>query len=100
MIEPYMEETKDIHEYRNLVDMGVMAWNAYLLPPEERKDFIASTLERLPPPAAKDLRHVLRQLMVRKMALFPDDRRYIVAVDVKEVPDGYYLSAACSEAQE
>lgn len=90
-----------LEEYRHHANAIVLAWNLTLLPPEEQ----AATLTKLEAFAAagsggsgKDAVALVKRLMQKKLATFPDDRRYIVSHDVQFVGDSVHVTAAALSA--
>lgn len=81
-----------------IVTLGTLAWNAYLMPSPE--DFVAEALGRLlvhndDVLAAGTAASLVRELLERRGALHPDDRRYVVKTLVTMKDDGRFdLSAA------
>jgi hypothetical protein len=101
LIQPYMAGLDTLNAYRNLVGVAVLAWNATLLPPnaQEEADTALGNLS-LTPEGKENVRAFMRELMARKMVLFPDLNRFIVGYEVTEVRDGWHLSIASTLASE
>ena len=86
-----------LEEYRHHANAIVMAWNLTLLPPQEQ----ATTLKNLEAFAAagsggsgKDAVALVERLMQKKLAMFPDDKRYIVSHDLQFIGDSVHVTAA------
>ena len=80
-VEPFAATIKDDDEYVNLLSIGVIAWNATLLPVDER---FKSIDEMLPATCTQVLgddvwvaRTLIETLMARKLAEFAAIRRVI-----------------------
>lgn len=86
-----------LEEYRQHATAIVMAWNLTLRPPQEQ----TTTLKRLEAFAAagsggsgKDAVALVEHLMQKKLAMFPDDKRFIVSHDVQFIGDRAHVTAA------
>jgi hypothetical protein len=100
LIAPYLEETHTLDEFKNLVLLGRLAWNAALLPAEERDVFLKQVRNTLPRALRADIGHLLKSLILRKFTLFPNDRRYIISIHVTDLGAQYHLAVAYSTPAE
>lgn len=100
LITPYLEETGTLDEFKSLVLLGSMAWNATLLPAEERDVLLKHAMKTAPRALRSDLDRLLKLLMSRKIALFPNDHRYIVSTNVTDLGDQYHIAVAYSMPRE
>lgn len=96
LITPYRDETETLEDFNNLVLLGTLAWNIGLLPAEERDVFLKNALKTAPRALRADLGKLLKALILRKLALFPDDDREIIDTRVTELGDRYHLAVAYS----
>ena len=96
-VEPYRDTADTKDDYQKLLTLGVMAWNAALLPAKEQQNMLQQLLDRLPHTSAEDkkvLTAFLRELLQRKRKYFSQNRRAILSIDLQDTSDGYYLSVA------
>ena len=96
-VEPYRDTADTKDAYQKLLMLGMMAWNAALLPVKEQQNMLQQLLDRLPHTSAEDkkaLMAFLRELIERKLKYFSQNRRAILSIDLQETGDGYYLSVA------
>jgi hypothetical protein len=77
-VKPYMESSPTEESLRKLLAVGIVAWNAALLPPTEREELLRETEETLPAELRNDFRVVLEPMIERKLAYFADNRRGIL----------------------
>ena len=95
IIEPYAEDLETLDAYRMLVTAGAMAWNNTLLPPEgQAAGFAAMNKLDIPAENKEIMKELIMTLMKRKLALFPDIRRFIVSYEVSDLGDQWHLSVA------
>src|SRR5260370_37751202 len=73
-VKPYMESSPTEESLRKLLAVGIVAWNAALLPPTERENLLRETEETLPAELRNDFRVVLEPMIERKLAYFADNR--------------------------
>jgi len=95
-IEPYDDQWQTEEQLRKLLVMAVLAWNAALLPVDEREKMIQDILKTMPPDIRSDGRAILDEMLRRKFALFADNKRAIVDYQVTSTPDGPHLSVMSS----
>ena len=96
-VEPYRDTADTKDAYQKLLTLGMMAWNAALLPAKEQQNMLQQLLDRLPHTSAEDkkvLTVFLRELIERKLKYFSQNRRAILSIDLQDTGDGYYLSVA------
>jgi len=79
-----------------LVVLGICAWNAGLLPEDQRKklmeEVVQSVLAQAGEEWRKDLNSILTSLLSRKERSYADDRRYIVSYHLEDSGASYHLS--------
>ena len=97
-IAPYGESVELGDPYRRLLGLGVLAWNAALLPKEQRDAMIDKLVSQGLPAGSDDHRTVFRSLVEsmveRKLAHFATNRRAIISFDLRETGRDYYLTVA------
>ena len=82
-IEPYLEFADTLESYRKLVILGIMAWNASLLPKGEQQDMVDSIFHQFNqqmPRVTEELRleEIVDTLIARKKAYFSEYTRAII----------------------
>jgi len=97
-VEPYKEKVTNEHGLRNLLNLGAAAWNAALLPENDRKAVIDDVLRehRIPSADEEFVRGFLQELIDRKKAYYSANRRYFGGVVLTNMGDGYHLSVISS----
>lgn len=95
-MEPYQEFASTRDAYERLITIAVVAWNAALLPRDERKGFIdeasKSILASAGTEAVEDFRGIVDELIKRKERLFANNRRYIIDYELSETKNDWHLS--------
>jgi len=97
-IEPYMEFASSRNNLEKLLIVAVIAWNASLIPKEEREaildEEINSTLSFMDEDLVKDFKAILYELIQRKEILFSENRSFIFDYELTGGKGKYYLSVA------
>jgi len=97
-VEPYLSLTDTDNGQRVLLHLAAAAWNAALLPAGEREAmidaFVDKTSDIFPKGGQKEIRKLLLAMVERKLALFDDNKRFIVSIDMTGNEKGGYLSVA------
>jgi hypothetical protein len=97
-VEPYLSLADTDSGKRVLYHLAATAWNAALLPEQEREamidEFLAKTKDVFPKGGHKDIRELLLAMVERKLALFEDNKRFIVSIELTGPAEGGYLSVA------
>jgi hypothetical protein len=94
LVAPY--ETESFEDFRKLIMIGVVAWNAALMTPEKRAGFLEATAKTLPPEAQEDLITVINPLIQRKLKLYPNNTRMIADFRLTPTPTGPNLQVVSS----
>jgi len=89
-VEPYMEMATDERGYRNLLNLGMAAWNAALLLEETRIATLDDLFRKHEVSGAS--RALMQELIDRKKAYFSTNRRSIIGFVLTDTGDGYYLN--------
>jgi hypothetical protein len=96
--EPYLELADTEHGREMLFHLAVVAWNAALLPEENRQAMIDEVLKegakQIPKKGQRDLKLLLAAMIQRKLSYFAENRRFIVSIELTEMGQDYYLSVA------
>lgn len=97
-VAPYSDLADTEDAYRKLLNLAVLAWNAALLPEDQRRAIIEETVDagfpRASGPARAAAREFLETLIRRKLEHFAGNRRAILSFTLTETGDGYHLSVA------
>lgn len=95
-VSPYAASASSRQDYQALLTVGVVAWNAALLPADRRQDMLDDLLRKttvkIPTDIAQDVRALINALIARKEAHFAANRRAIIDFTLRETDDGYHLS--------
>ena len=88
---PHWDQAPTEEALRNLLNVAAVAWNAALLPSEEREKLHQKSQQMLPADQRDDFRAIVDSLIQRKLAHFADNRRAILSIDLTMQPTGPYL---------
>ena len=95
---PYSHLAADEVSYRNLLRIGIAAWNLALFPagrhPALLDEMVSPERLAVDEAARTEMRALLEQLVARKVEHYAAERRYIVDFDLKSTPQGYQLAVA------
>ncbi len=95
-IEPYAAGATTGERYRKLLAVAVVAWNASLFPPKERRQMLDSIIDEAMPYGAEDMKLVIQELIQRKERYFSEITRAILSYEVTMTKDGSHLSVAAT----
>jgi hypothetical protein len=97
-IEPYEELAANEESYRKLLNLGVLAWNAALMPEDQRRTAIDEMLREGLPRSSKEDRAqakaFIETLIRRKEERFAANQRAIISFELTDTGDGYHLTVA------
>ncbi|CEF48412.1 unnamed protein product [uncultured bacterium] len=97
-IEPYRDLADTDDAYERLLTLGMLAWNAALLPVDRRRTLIAETLEANFAMASRSdqalARETIETLIRRKLEHFAENQRAILSFKLSHTRDGLHLSVA------
>lgn len=116
LCEPFEPDILSTKELENLIALAAVAWNIAVLPKEERLERLTAFIETMPnmkeeleseidtvlhddskntdfAPATTML-HFIGAMIQRKDELFPNDDRIVVNFNVKDNPEGPYLTVS------
>ena len=91
-VEPYYEVVKNEEEYRRLLTVAIIAWNATLMAENERAPTLRRLLVTLSEELRTDAMEIIKELMVRKEKYFPEYRRGFIDYELTVSPGGWQLS--------
>ena len=91
-VEPYTATAESEEQFRMAIEMGLLAWNMALLPPEVRKETMNSLIEEAVSTGAPDFRDFIDAMVERKEQYFADCRRLILAHHITMTRRGPSLS--------
>ncbi|MBI2953212.1 MAG: hypothetical protein HYY30_02785 [Chloroflexi bacterium] len=97
-LEPYREYATTRGAFERLVAVGVLAWNAAILPHEQRQALLDEASKSIQAAAGKDDAEVytalVNDLIKRKERYFASNKRRIVSYQVTEGKDTFHLAVA------
>jgi hypothetical protein len=100
-VEPYLGLASTDNGQRVLLQIASLAWNAALLPVDERRALLDQAAETSLPgfqgEAREELQDLLANMIARKLAFFDDNKRFILSVELTGGKGGY-LSVASTSA--
>ena len=93
-IQPILHGGETLEEYKMAVALGTVAWNAALLPADQRGQVLDDALTAVGVNARQDVRTMLEMLIDRKLADFADEKRLIASYQVSESGSSRYVQVA------
>jgi hemerythrin len=97
-IEPWIEAADTLQAYDKLLGTAIIAWNAALLPKDQRRKMLDEAVRTLEATTdrqtAKDFQAIMADFIRRKERHFADNKRFIFSYEVKETKDGFHLAVA------
>ncbi|MFZ5819455.1 MAG: hypothetical protein ACOYYJ_06105 [Chloroflexota bacterium] len=92
---PYRNAAQDYQSFHKLVTVACFAWNAAILPAEQREGMLADMRKVMPDQQSReDFTEVVKELMKRKNTLYPDVNRMIVQFKVTERRNDFHIAVA------
>jgi hypothetical protein len=92
-IEPYLGLAGTDNGQRVLLQIASLAWNAAILPDNERQAMLDQVADRGLPgfqgQAHEELLDLLKNMIARKLALFDENKRFILSVELTSAQGGY-----------
>ncbi|RUS93945.1 hypothetical protein DSM106972_094820 [Dulcicalothrix desertica PCC 7102] len=99
-LKPYLNAGKTLKEYKSLVMLGIIAWNASIMPPEKQEEAVSIQLPKIvakmPKNIRSDMTSVINELMERKQKHFNEIKRLILEYTVEQQGEGFNLSVVSS----
>lgn len=97
-VEPYRDATETLDDFRKLLSLASVAWNAALLPEGQRPAMIDQMVEagfsRADESDRAWVRQLIESMVRRKQEHFAENRRAIVSFELTDTGDDYHLSVA------
>ena len=97
-VEPFADEVEGLEEYRKLLCLGQLAWNAALRGEPDRGAMVSEMLSAAMPGASEEAlsmgRSLVESLIIQKEQYFADLHRPILAFEVFDTGDGWHLNVA------
>lgn len=100
-VEPYLESTNAAslteEDYRKLLMLAIVAWNAALLPEEDQQDTIDKAVKAIPATSwamRAFMRAFMSELIERKKTYFSEYTRMIIDFELTDLGEEYHLSVA------
>jgi hypothetical protein len=78
-VAPYTAKAESEAEFRTAIEMGLIAWNIALFPPDVRKEHVDFLIESAVHENVAEFKEVITEMVARKERYFPDCRRWILA---------------------
>lgn len=91
---PHMCFVQDAPSFKRLVSTATLAWNAALLPADERSAMLEELSQDFDSKTREDFCEAMGELIERKLHHFAQYRRTIVDVQVTDTEGGYHLAVA------
>jgi hypothetical protein len=92
-VEPYLALADTDNGQRVLFQIASLAWNAAILPADERRALLGRVAETGLPgfegEAREELQDLLANMIARKLALFDENKRFILSVELTGAEGGY-----------
>jgi hypothetical protein len=94
LIDPYVIKDITPGQFRKLVACGVIAWNLSSFEESRRTEEIGRFIDDIGAADFMDFTAIIQIMVARKLALFPDDSRFVVSWDVKQDNNRFHITAA------
>jgi hypothetical protein len=77
---PLLESATNDEDYRKSILIAVLCWNLALTPEDKRSAVVQDLLAKAVKPgeSAADVERMIADIVARKEALYPDDKRFII----------------------
>ena len=97
--QPYLDLAHDDEAKRKAIGLAALSWNVALMPPEKHEAEIEKIVGDFPE-AAEDMRAVMREMIQRKLILFPALNRTVLSYEVADLGGGQmHLSVMSTPSQ-
>jgi hypothetical protein len=97
-VAPYRDQTDSEDAFRALLHLGMLAWNAAMLPEDERQDVVEELLREgfssAPKKVQAEAREIVENLIRRKQEHFAANQRPIVSFELTDTGSEYRLFVA------
>ena len=91
-VEPYSKYWKTKEELTKLLGVAIIAWNAALLPGNERKEIIENAVKVAPPEIRQDMKAIVEEMIQRKETHFAHNKRMIMNYQVTMTKEGPHVT--------
>jgi len=91
-VEPYPQYWKTKEELTKLLGVAIIAWNAALLPGNERKEIIENAVKVAPPEIRQDMKAIVEEMIQRKETHFAHNKRMIMNYQVTMTKEGPHVT--------
>ena len=91
-VAPYTAMAQSEDQFRTAIQIGLIAWNIALLPPEVRKEKVESLIKQAARTGAVQFMGIINEMVERKERYFANCRRWILAHHVMITRRGPHLS--------
>ena len=95
-LEPYLGDWETVDQFKEIVGLGVIAWNAALFPGDKRVELLEEMVRALPPEARSEMKGLFTELIRRKDTRFASNKRVIFDYQVTMTPSGPHLTVLSS----
>ncbi|HKH44299.1 MAG TPA: hypothetical protein VKM72_06530 [Thermoanaerobaculia bacterium] len=98
LVEPYLDSPADpeLDQIKSIVAMAALAWNLSLLTKSEQAQQMRQMLQDPELLEPESFVEILRDLIGRKLELFPHDSRRVLAWEVRETKQSFHVMALCT----
>lgn len=93
-IEPYLGDDITKDTLTKVMSVAVVAWNAAMVPEQERKELFAGIAKAFPAHMVEEGLDVLEHMLDRKRRLFFDCTRFVYSYEIVEKKNSYQLLVA------
>lgn len=94
LIGPHLDRAESDADVERLVALGAIAWNAALLPADERDAMVHAAASATIAEERAEFVRTLDAMIARKLRYFAGDQRMIAEYDVSMTPDGPHVVVA------
>jgi hypothetical protein len=91
-VEPYSGQWRTEEEFKKLLTVAVIAWNAALHSGSQRDEFIQDMVRAVPPEVRPDMRAIIEEMIQRKVSRFASNKRMIIDYRLTTTQAGPHLS--------
>ena len=96
-LEPFTVDLQGEELWNRALSLGVIAWNAALLPPHAFNEGLENTRTQFPDAEGEQIVDLLKEMVRRKQSFFAHDKRFIVEYNYTEGKDGPFLSVVSQQ---
>ncbi len=96
-VDPYLPAMKNHSQREKLFTMAAIAWNAAIMPEQERQSMLEQTIEQSfagNPLAQMDALNIIGEMVDRKQQFFADNKRLIMDFQLQDMGETFHLSVA------